>query len=118
MGCEEDGRPFRGCGFDGGSGGDLGGFDLEDAELGCLLVLAGILVGVLVGGGIGVVAAQGTFGQAGTSFACSYELAGELDEVGRNVDGRSLEDGRLAEGDLLIKSQSFVIKSQGFGFVE
>jgi hypothetical protein len=49
MGCQEDRRPFRGCGFGWGSGGDLGGFDLEDAELGCLWVFVGVLMGILVG---------------------------------------------------------------------
>ena len=48
----------------------------------------------LCGGLIGFFA-EGAFGQAGTGFAGSYELAGKLDEVGGDVDGRAslFEDG-------------------------
>ena len=57
--------------------------------------------------------AQGAFGEARAGLAGGDELAGELDEVGGNVDGRSgrLEDGRLAEGDLFVEGEVF-------GFVE
>ncbi len=97
-------RPLGREGFDGGSGGDLGGFDLEDTELGSL--------GTLVGGLIGFFAER-AFGQAGTGLAGGYELAGKLDEVGGNVDGRAdvFEGGGLAEGDL-------VLEGEGFGFIE
>src|SRR5216683_1095472 len=104
MGREQDGRPLGREGFDGGSGGDLGGFDLEDTELGSL--------GTLVGGLIGFFAER-AFGQAGTGLAGGYELAGKLDEVGGDVDGRAdvFEGGGLAEGDL-------VLEGEGFGFIE
>ena len=41
------------------------------------------------------------------------ELAGKLEQVGGNIDGRAsvLKDGRLAKGDLLIERE-------GFGFIE
>ncbi len=84
--CEQDGRPLGREGFGGRSGRDLGGFDLEDAEL------SGI--GTLVGGLVGFFAER-PFSQAGTGLARGYELARELDEVGGDVDGwvSLFEDG-------------------------
>ena len=48
---------------------------------------------------------QGAFGETGAGFAGGDELAGEFDQVGGDVDGRSrrFEDGRLAEGDLFVQ---------------
>ena len=97
---EHDGRPL-GCGrFDGGRGGDLGGFDLEDAELSGVVCVGGLF-------------AQGAFRESGAGLAGGDELARELDQVGGDVDGwsRRFEDGRLAEGDLFVEGEVF-------GFVE
>ena len=57
--------------------------------------------------------AQGAFGESRAGLAGGDELAGELDEVGGDVDGWSgwFEDGRLAEGDLFVEGEVF-------GFVE
>ena len=100
MGGQEDRRPFRRDGFDSRSGRDLGGFPLEDAELGGL----GGLIGLF---------AQGALGKARASLAGGDKLTGEFDEVGRDIDGSAevFEDWRLAEGDL-------VIKGEALGFVE
>ena len=61
--------------------------------------------------------AEGTFGQTGTGFASSDELAGKLDQVGGDVDGRGdvLEDGRLAEGNLFLKGEDFVFIEWNLG---
>jgi hypothetical protein len=100
LGVEHHGGPLGCDGFDDGSGGELGGFDLEDTEL---------------SGGGGEVGffAERAFGQTGSGFAGGDELAGELDEVGGDLDGRGdrLEDRRLAKGDL-------VVEGLIFGFVE
>jgi hypothetical protein len=54
--------------------------------------------------------AEGTFGQTGTGFAGGDELAGKLDEVGGDVDGRGdfLEGGRLPEDNLFLEGEDFV----------
>lgn len=54
--------------------------------------------------------AERTLGQTGTSLASGDELAGKLDEVGGDVDGRGdvLEGGRLPEGNLFLKGEDFV----------
>ena len=52
---------------------------------------------------------KGPFGQPRTGLAGSDELAGKLDQVGREVD-RSVgvfEGRRVAEGDLFIESKAF-----------
>jgi hypothetical protein len=104
MGCEQDGRPLGREGFGGWSRRDLGSFDLEDTELGSLGTLMGGLIGFF---------AEGTFSQARTGLARGDQLAGKLDEVGGNVDGRVglFEDRRLAKGDL-------ILKREGFGLIE
>ena len=51
--------------------------------------------------------AEGAFGQARTGLAGGYELTGELDEVRGNL-GVVVEDGRLAEGDLIIEIGGFI----------
>ena len=73
------------------------GFYFEDAELGGVVMVLGLF-------------AEGAFGQAGASTACGYELAGKLDEIGRNLDGRldGLEYGSLAEGDLFVEEEGFI----------
>ncbi len=102
---QPDGGPLRGGvsgfgidrGVGCGRGGDLGGIDLEDAEL------------AVVGGGA-VVVAQRAFGQARAGFAGGNELARKLDQVGGQRHGRAgglLEYGRLAEGDLFVERASF-----------
>ncbi len=100
MGCEQDGRPLGRCRFGGRSGGDLGSFDLEDAQLGSVDGLIGLF-------------AERAFGQAGARLARGYKLAGKLDEVGGDVDGRVglFEDRRLAKGDL-------ILEREGFGVIE
>lgn len=101
---EQNGRPLRREGFDSWRGRHLSRFHLEDAELGCLRILMLGLIRIF---------AQRTLGQAGTGFAGSDELAGKLDQIGRNVDGSAciFECGRLTEGD-------FFIESQALSFVE
>jgi hypothetical protein len=103
MGREQDGGPLGREGFDGWSGGDLRGFDLEDTKLGSL--------GTLVGGLIGFFA-EGAFGQARTGLARGYELAGELDEIGGDLSGGGGfgEDRGLAEGDLVVEGEAFVVE--------
>jgi hypothetical protein len=96
MGREQDRRPLGCYGFNGRSRRDLGGFDLKDAELGGL----GSMIGLF---------AEGPFGKARTGLAGGHELAGELDQVSRDVDGRVdvFENGRLAERYLLIEGEAF-----------
>jgi hypothetical protein len=105
MSCEQNGRPLGREGFDGWSGGDMGGFDFKDAELGGLGSLMGGLIRFF---------AERALGQAGTGLARRYELAGELDEISRDIEGRIgfLKDGRLAKGNLVIK------KVEGFGLIK
>ena len=100
MGSEQNGRPLGRCGFHGRSGRDLGSFDLKDAELGGFSGVIGLF-------------AQRALGQARTGLAGGHKLAGKLDQVGGDVDGRVdvFEGGRLAEGDLFIEGKTF-------GFVE
>src|SRR6266851_3298355 len=101
LGSEEDGGPLGRGGLDGGGAGYLCGLSLEDAELRGL------------GGRVGVFA-EGALGEAGAGFTGGYELTGELDEVCGDLDGRAgglVEDGRLANGDLLVEGETF-------GFVE
>jgi len=96
-GGEQDGGPlWRGGRFLCWRGGDLSGFDLEDAELRC------------VGGVISLVAKR-AFGQARAGFAGGDELARKLDEIGGNLDGGAevFKDGRLTEGDLFVESFGF-----------
>ena len=91
VGVEADAAPLGGSGDLDGGVGDLVGFDLEDAELRAAW---------------GVIA-EGTFGDAGAGLPGGDELAGELEEVGRQRDGGFdavlLEDGRVAEGDLVFE---------------
>ena len=99
LGVEDDGGPNGAGGLGGRGGGELGGFDLEDTEL--------------RGGLGGVVVAEGAFGEARTGAAGGDELAGELDEIGGDVEGwcgGCVEYGRLAEGDLLIEGEAFVVE--------
>jgi hypothetical protein len=82
------------------SGGDLGGIDLEDAEL------------TRSWGGTGG-GAQRAFGVARAGLARGDELAGKLDQICGQRHGRAgrlLKYGRMAEGDLFIEPA-------GFGFV-
>ncbi len=61
----------------------------------------------------GIVVAEWSFGEAGTGAAGGDELAGELDEIGGDVDGRGggrVEYRRLAEGDLLVEGEAFVVE--------
>lgn len=98
VGVEDHGAPLGGGGGVGGrSGGDLLGFNLEDAELRGVLVLFGFF-------------AQRTFGEAGTGATRGDELARELDEVGGDLDGRldGFEDRRLAEGDLFVEGEKLL----------
>ncbi len=60
-----------------------------------------------MGGVIGLFA-EGTFGQAGTGLARGDELAGKLDEIGGDVGGRIVEDGRLTKGDLILEREDLV----------
>ena len=82
LGAKHHGGPLGRDGFDDGSGGELGGFDLEDAQLGGC------------GGEVGFFAKR-TFGQTGARFAGGDELTGKLDEIGGDFDGR---DGGLEDG--------------------
>ena len=95
---EPDRGPLGRGGFGGdGGGGDLGGIDLEDAEL------------ARVRGGTGS-GAQGAFGVARAGLAGGDELAGKLDQICGQRHGRAgglFEDGRLAEGDLFIEPACF-----------
>lgn len=105
-GVEMDGRPLgeRSLGFGCGSGRELGSFDLEDAEL---------------SGGRGRVGlfAQRALSDAGAGLAGRDELAGKLDEVGRNGDGRPcglLKDRSMAEGNLVFEVvEGFVVAGLG-----
>ena len=83
-----------------GGGGDVVGFDLEDAEL--------------TGAGGGIVA-QWAFGEAGTRLAGCDELARELDQVGGNGFGRGgFPEGRIvAKGDLFIEQHGFFFVGRG-----
>ena len=87
-------------GFGGGFGGDLRGFDLEDAELGGVRGIIGVL-------------AERAFCETWPGSAGGDELAGELDEVGGDLDRGTevFEDRRLAEGDLFVERF-------GFGWVD
>ena len=104
VGVEDDGGPLSIRRRIGGNGGYLGGFDLEDAELG------GVVLGVDL-------VAEGTFCDARTCAAGGDELAGEFDEVCgnllRGVGG--LEAGRVAEGDLVVEGEVFVVEGIGGG---
>ncbi len=97
LGVEQDGGPLSGGRGGGRSGGELGRFNFEDAELGGI----GVQVGVV---------AERALGKAGTCAACGDELARELEEVGRDFNRRgNFEEGwGLAEGDLVVEGEAFV----------
>ena len=106
-GVEPEGSPLRRGGAGGfgvgGGGGDLGGVDLEDAEL------------AVEGRGGGFVA-QRAFGETRAGLARGDQLAGKLDEIGGQRDGRAgglLEDGGLAEGDLLVEGAGVDVVAVG-----
>lgn len=95
---EQDGGPLGGEGLGCGSGGDLAGLYLKDAQLGR-------------GGGVRVVVAEGAFGDSRPGLASGDELARELDEVGGDgfLRRRFFEDGVVAEGDLILEREALVL---------